>query len=91
MEYNDEIDFIPLKNLPDSGLKVFKYDTWKEGDPIRPNNVLIAVLDELEMVSLVGRHKQGGMVFASSESDIDEVKLDLVRFMQMLEEYEERD
>lgn len=83
---NEEaIEHIPLKNLPNSGLYVFKYDAWTEGDPTRPNNVLISLIDELKSVCLVGRKKdEDGLIFASSTDDVDEIISDLQEFIDFL-------
>lgn len=82
----DDIDLIPLKNLPASGLKVFKYEKWEPGDPTHPNNVLISCLDNLDRVTLVGRTiEDGELLFASSEEDINLLEHDLRKFLQMIE------
>ena len=56
-------DYIPLKNLPFTGITAYQYEPWEPGDPTRPNNVLIGCLDELDKVSLVGRNFDGSLRF----------------------------
>lgn len=84
----DDLNHIPLKNLPASGLIVWTYDKWKKGDPVSPNNVLIACIDNLDKVSLVGRCvEDGSPLYASSTSNIDEIIEDLEEFIDYLKEY----
>lgn len=88
---NEEaIEHTPLRNLPYSGLIVHKYDEWEQGDPTRPNNVLISNIDELSTVSLVGRNiNTGEMVYASSSNDVREVIHQLRDFIDFLKNFEE--
>lgn len=89
MDQND-IDFIPLKNLPDSGLTVWKYEEWKPGDKTVPNNVLIRCIDNLDKVSLVGRGLDGDTYFASSLDNVNEIINDLQEFIDFLKEYRDQ-
>jgi hypothetical protein len=91
-ETNNEKDIahIPLRNLPYSGLIAHYYDEWEEGDPTRPNNVLISQIDNLDKVSVVGRDKEtGAMIYCSSSNNPREVMKDLRGFIEFLKEIEE--
>ena len=83
-KYFDDVDFIPLKNLPDCGLTAYKYEEWKPGDPVKPNNVLIGCLGNLDRVSLVGRDLNGELMFASSEEGLDVILADLENFVDFI-------
>jgi hypothetical protein len=89
MNNEEEVeDTIPLKNLPNAGLVAWKYDPWKEGDPVSANNVLIACIDNLKSVSIVGHSKEDGtFYFASNLEDTDEVIEDLDAFKRFLKRF----
>ncbi|MAZ33877.1 MAG: hypothetical protein Tp178MES00d2C33159091_43 [Prokaryotic dsDNA virus sp.] len=88
---NEEaIASIPLENLGDSGLVVHKYDEWKEGEPTKPNNVLIGCIDRLSNVAIVGVDRESGEMYcAASDNDPESIQLMLAYFSNMLEDYKE--
>jgi hypothetical protein len=87
-EIVDDIDLIPLKNLPHSELTVFKYeDSSAHEEFAHPNNVLISCLDSLQSVCIVGKDLNGEMYFSSSTDDIDIVLLYLERFTALMHQY----
>lgn len=84
------VRLIPLKNLPFSGLRAFQMEPWEEGDPTKPNNVLIGHLGMFDKVSMVGRDKMtGDLVFASSSENEDEIINDLQEFIDFLTVFKE--
>lgn len=85
----DDLEPIPLKNLPFSGITAFKYEPWKPGDTIPVNNVLIACLGNLETVALVGRDINGEMYFASATDDVEAILQDLDKFGKFLRRYDD--
>jgi hypothetical protein len=87
---NEEaISRIPLKNLGNSGLKVFRYKDNPEEtaeDWVNPDNVLIGCLDEFSSVALVGIDKETGrFVFASSTDNVPKILYSLREFISYLE------
>ena len=91
-DIEEAIASIPMDNLGDSGLIVHKYEEWKEGDPTKPNNVLISCIDRLSQLAIVGIDKETGEVYCASSSDeIDEVSSLLDYFQRLLSEYKELD
>lgn len=88
-KFKDELEDIPLENLPDSGLVVFNYDTeWKEGDAAKCDNVLIPLLGTLDTICLVAQDKNGEMIYAAGGiKDPFAIIRQLDRFREVLEDY----
>ena len=84
----DDIDFIPLKNLPLSGLTAYTFSPPRENGTAEPDNVLTAGFGRFTEVSMVGRTIDGKMWFASSLASPKEIKLDLKAFKKLLKENE---
>lgn len=82
----DDIDFIPLKNLPYSGLIAHSYLPQRENGTAHPDNVLVAGIGRFTEVSMVGRTIEGKMWFASSIEGEDEIIAHLKAFTTLLEE-----
>lgn len=84
----DDEEIIPLKVLPHAGLIAYPYEDLDEmdeyGNETHPNNVLTAGIDRLKKVTLVGKDDSGEFYFASSLSDIQDVKRDLMTFYKFL-------
>lgn len=85
---DEEVDFIPLKNLPESGLTVYHYKN-KKGSPNKtePDDVLVSGIGRFDEVSLVGRTKEGSFYFASSIEEPSEIMKDLKNFKKVLKDY----
>ena len=83
----DDIDKIPLKNLPLSGLKQFPLVEDREGSCPHPDNVLTFALGRMDEVCIVGRAKDGTMYFASSMENALEVHKDIKKFLDVIEGY----
>lgn len=77
----DDIDLIPLKNLPDSGLVAYPVD-----DGLSANNVLTAGFDMFTSATMIGREKETGeFYFASSHQDYSRIIEDLTSFVRVIE------
>lgn len=85
----DDIDFIPLKNLPFSGLISHEYKKQREDGTAEPDNVLVAGLGRFSDVSIIGRTLEGGMWFASSLLEEDTILEHLKDFKSLLEKNRE--
>lgn len=85
---DDDEEIVPLKVLPNAGIIAYPYEDLMEDDiynnETNPNNVVTACIDRLRKVSLVGKDGNGEFYFASSLSDINEVKRDLMTFYKFL-------
>lgn len=83
-EPDDDIDFIPLKNLPQSDLIVRYLNPDRPDGSPDADNVLTFACGHLEEVSLVGVSKDGQYYFASSKEDINSIVADLKAFYMYL-------
>lgn len=84
----DEVDCIPLKNLPMSGLTAYPIRASEDGS-VPADNVLTGAFGQLAKVSLVGVTAEGEYYFASSVDDETEIYSDLAKFANLLKDYTE--
>lgn len=75
----EEVDKIPLKNLPQSGLTAWPFPTSEDGK-ILADNVLVGAVGALTNVSIVGQTEDGDWYFASSLEDPSQIYENLSKF-----------